>query len=301
VDWQAKNIVGYRIINIISSMNPPGRFLQLVSAKDAKNRGIKEEGPIYYELDTNTALKKIKQTLRDHARIVRGQSPSVVVDEPLSPPHHPAPIPPMFAPVFRASMVPPPASALQHPAQVGFMNGLSMLSGKAAGVVQHAFALPWLGGRNQPTPPASAPASAEELKERLMMATQLANQQTTDDKNIAKIAARTAVHPKAGDKRSHESAHGLEQPNGQKGEEMPVVPFSTGHFEADESGGYDSADENAAKELLALLTAGDAPRFTLEDVRRGKFRRRRRRRTPILILPNKAFASQRTHPCPFFF
>jgi hypothetical protein len=83
------------------------------------------------------------------------------------------------------------------------------------------------------------------------------------------------MDPKAGDKRPHEqSAHVLEHTNGEKVEGTLLMSSSSlDQFETEESGDYDSTDENAAKELLALLTAGDAPRFTAEDVRRGKFRR----------------------------
>lgn len=73
---ETKNIVAYRILNAVTAMDPPARFLEPVSVEDAKKQGFvvtkgaKGENtdgplPLWKELGRDTVLRKIKQSLRD--------------------------------------------------------------------------------------------------------------------------------------------------------------------------------------------------------------------------------------------
>lgn len=86
---ETKNIVAYRIINAISDLKPPGRFLQLVppeEEKAAKHDDTEQDNTnncnehVWQELDIKTALNKVKQSLRNVSQ------PQTVEGDPASQP-----------------------------------------------------------------------------------------------------------------------------------------------------------------------------------------------------------------------
>jgi len=71
---ETKNIVAYRIINAVIDLDPSGRFLKLIPREELTRKGLAVDDPqrvgLWQEVDSDTVLKKTKQSLRDTSQSV---------------------------------------------------------------------------------------------------------------------------------------------------------------------------------------------------------------------------------------